>query len=505
MIARRWFRIGFTLLLLGAAGSAVATPAGSVFTYQGRLESGGIAANGSYDFNFNLYDVAAGGSPIAAAQNLPAVAVNDGLFTVTLDFGPGIFDGNARWLDIQVRAAGGGTYALLVPRQPVTPAPFSLFAMSGAGGASQWLNSTYGINYSAGNVGIGATADAFAKLRVDMGTAGGNAAWISSNNASYATLSLGNLAAGGFGIYDDKSARHYISGNIGLGTTSPVTRLHSVATDFDAIRGECTPQLAVSGYNTGLYGIGHDGPGGVAAGVVGTGESWVGVVGRATTGRGVDGSASGAGGFGVVGGNAASGAYGILGTGTEGIRGVAVNAAHYAGNFTNTAAGGVSLHAAAPANGVAFKADGLAQIKTLQILGGADLAERFRSADPVEPGTVMAIDPSEPGRLRTATEAYCHTVAGVVSGANGLSAGVELSREGTRDGTIAVALTGRVWVKSDATRAAIHPGDLLTTADRPGYAMAATDRDRAPGAILGKAMTSLERGTGLVLVLVSLQ
>jgi hypothetical protein len=62
-----------------------------------------------------------------------------------------------------------------------------------------------------------------------------------------------------------------------------------------------------------------------------------------------------------------------------------------------------------------------------------------------------------------------------------------------------------VWVRCDATHGAIHPGDLLTTSDRAGYAMPASDHERATGAILGKAMTSLERGTGLVLVLVSLQ
>jgi hypothetical protein len=513
MVARRWIGMGLFLVALGCAGSAGATPAGNSFTYQGRLESGGIAANGSYDFIFDLYDVASGGSPIAAAQNLPGVAVNDGLFTVALDFGAGMFDGNARWLEIQVRAAGGGTYALLAPRQPVTPAPFSLFAMSGAGGSSQWLNSTYGIDYSAGNVGIGAAANGAAKLRVDMGTAAGNAAWVTSNNASYATLSIGNSAPGGYCIFDDKPLdKHYFAGSIGLGTLSPATRLHSVVANYDAIRGEVTPQSAVTGYNTGLYGIGHDGPGGVSAGVVGTAESWVGVVGRATTGRGVDGSASNSAGFGVVGGNSVSGDYGILGTSTEGIRGIAVNATHYAGNFTNTATGGISLHATAPVNGIAFKADGPAQVKTLQILGGADLAEPFdltpdASGEAPDPGMVVSIDPAHPGLLCLSNRPYDSRVAGVISGANGLEPGVVLESEGQphADGAHPVAMSGRVWCWVDATLGAVRPGDLLTTSGTPGLAMRAADRDRAPGAILGKAMTPLASGRGLVLVLVSLQ
>jgi len=49
------------------------------------------------------------------------------------------------------------------------------------------------------------------------------------------------------------------------------------------------------------------------------------------------------------------------------------------------------------------------------------------------------------------------------------------------------------------------PGDLLTTSDTPGHAMRATDRTRAYGATIGKAMSSLKDGRGLVLVLVSLQ
>jgi hypothetical protein len=49
----------------------------------------------------------------------------------------------------------------------------------------------------------------------------------------------------------------------------------------------------------------------------------------------------------------------------------------------------------------------------------------------------------------------------------------------------------------------IHPGDLLTTSDMPGYAMKATDPKI--GTILGKAMGTLESGTGVIEVLVTLQ
>ena len=74
-----------------------------------------------------------------------------------------------------------------------------------------------------------------------------------------------------------------------------------------------------------------------------------------------------------------------------------------------------------------------------------------------------------------------------------------------RLGEMPVALAGRVYVLADASEGAIEPGDLLTTSALPGHAMKATDLTAAQGAILGKAMTSLEEGTGLVLVLVTLQ
>jgi hypothetical protein len=60
-------------------------------------------------------------------------------------------------------------------------------------------------------------------------------------------------------------------------------------------------------------------------------------------------------------------------------------------------------------------------------------------------------------------------------------------------------------VQADASNGAIEPGDLLTTSTLPGHAMKVIDPARAQGAIIGKAMTALAAGKGMVLVLVSLQ
>jgi hypothetical protein len=81
-----------------------------------------------------------------------------------------------------------------------------------------------------------------------------------------------------------------------------------------------------------------------------------------------------------------------------------------------------------------------------------------------------------------------------------------MGQQGTKaDGKHPVALTGRVYCQADASNGAIQPGDLLTTSDTPGHAMKVTDHQRAQGAVIGKAMTALADGKGLVLVLVSLQ
>ncbi|MEP7337364.1 MAG: hypothetical protein ABI977_06430 [Acidobacteriota bacterium] len=158
----------------------------------------------------------------------------------------------------------------------------------------------------------------------------------------------------------------------------------------------------------------------------------------------------------------------------------------------------------------------LVSVKALQITGGADFAENFdvntkkqagkQSLPEVQPGMVVAIDPANPGKLSVSRRAYDHRVAGIISGAGGVKPGMTMGQEQTlADGKHPVALSGRVYAWVDATRGAIRPGDLLTTSATPGHAMKASNAAKAQGAIIGKAMTGLKSGKGLVLVLVTLQ
>lgn len=154
---------------------------------------------------------------------------------------------------------------------------------------------------------------------------------------------------------------------------------------------------------------------------------------------------------------------------------------------------------------------GVVTAKSLQLIGGSDLAEPYKIAASADvqplPGMVVAIDPGQTGQMRVSTQAYDTTVGGIISGAGGVHPGITLRQTGTvADGTLPIACTGRVWCWCDAgDGGAIAPGDLLTTSDSPGHAMRVRDYDRARGAIIGKAMSPLKSGKGLVLVLVTLQ
>jgi hypothetical protein len=102
---------------------------GTAFMYQGQLNNGGTPANGNYDFDFAAYDAVTNGDQISISVTNNNVAVNNGLFTTTIDFGAGVFGGTNIWLGIGV-STDGTHFTPLWPRQPVLPVPYAIFANS---------------------------------------------------------------------------------------------------------------------------------------------------------------------------------------------------------------------------------------------------------------------------------------------------------------------------------------------------------------------------------------
>ena len=130
------------------------------FTYQGELRVSGLPANGDYDFEFELYDDSTGGDQIGASFAVDDVTVDEGVFSVELDFGYESFDGTQLWLEVGVRNGDqSGGYTGLLPRQKITAAPYSLHAETVAANAiagAEIANNTVTAADIAGNA-IGAS------------------------------------------------------------------------------------------------------------------------------------------------------------------------------------------------------------------------------------------------------------------------------------------------------------------------------------------------------------
>ena len=507
----------------------------TTFTYQGQLNDNGSPANGNFDMQFKLYDAAAAGNQIGSTLTQPSVQATNGAFTAQLDFGAVAFPGGTRFLEVSVRKAGSAGAYMVQPRTQITSSPYAIRALSAASADASAAGTI-----SATSIATGADTPHSLPLHVN-GTSwfqGDTTPLPSTVGEGVAVGYSSSLDAGYVFAYDytagapknlflnSPGGNVSFGGNVGIGTTTPASLLHisggTLGAPFEGLTidqgvgrvGTHLPDLSGSmlavrsldestfPFRTDTYflvnsagrvGIGTSSPDhrlAISGGPKWTNAGWTGsleldnaaAIGWKT--------------------NTAGNRFGIGQT----------NGGLY---FFHTANNPGST--GSPANyDLIIKDNGHASVNVLEIQGGADLAEKFDVGGAhtsaatelvdLQPGLVVSIDPQHPGKLVISDRAYDRRVAGVISGAGGVAPGMIMGQAGSvASGQQAVALNGRVYCWADASGGPIRPGDLLTTSDIPGHAMRVANYAKAHGAIIGKAMSGLNSGRGLVLALVTLQ
>lgn len=124
-----YFKIIVLSMTMAFTFAAISFGQSTEFTYQGRLLDSNLPPTANYDFEFTLWNSLANGTQQGPTQTVSGVAVANGIFTVRLNFGAQ-FDGSARFLQISMRAAGGGVYTTLAPRQSITSGPYAIRSLN---------------------------------------------------------------------------------------------------------------------------------------------------------------------------------------------------------------------------------------------------------------------------------------------------------------------------------------------------------------------------------------
>ena len=275
---------------MAAFGVSVSTS----WTYQGQLRRSGSAYTGTCNFQFSLWDAVASGTQIGSTLAINSVNVENGLFTVVLDFGDQ-FTGDARWLGTSVQCTGDGGFTPLDPRQPITAAPYALSLRPGAN-----IQGSLGAPNSL--------------LRLNNSGFGGSAL---EGNGFNGVIGRSNAGSGGYGVVgsaDGISAGVFGSNDNGKGVQGAgVTGVYgnTSAPSGSGVHGDVNGANAVgvAGSNPSgdaIKGTGFTGVHGVSNSATGS----LGVLGQASgpNSAGVSGSASGTNSAGVFGSNSTSAA-----------------------------------------------------------------------------------------------------------------------------------------------------------------------------------------------------
>jgi hypothetical protein len=471
------------MLLIAASGVLIASPTsasaedsptytGATLPYSGRLSlaSGGVVADGSYDFALSLYGAHTGGEALWS-ETQEGVAVRAGVFNLSLgNLNPipvTALDGTERWLEIAVRGPGETSFSTLQPRQQLS----SVQASTPAGTTS----------LSCAHNHFGETWKGTGWYGLEVETTGGNL-----EGAVY-----GRTDSLGFGLYGEA-----------VGASSNNAGVYGTSNSSIGYGG----QFNNSSGGTSLYAENSSGGDALHTLNNSSGDSIYAV-------NNGSGNAIHAVGHGAGNTNAA--------LRVENANGVAAYLTSNTGNptleidKTNPGGAAIDLQLFNPGNeDPAMFIKGYDQNVTLQFListlgivmahgyitMASDMAEMLLAEDGLEAGDVLAIGAD--GKLMLTTAPYQTSVAGIYSTNPGFTGGHPL--EGETPGKIPLAVVGVVPVKVSAENGAIQPGDLLVSSSTPGYAMRAGDNP-PQGTVIGKALEALEEGLGVIQVLATLQ
>jgi hypothetical protein len=421
--------------------------------------------------------------------------------------------------------------------------------------SAQWTPNGTNVYYNGGNVGIGNSGPS-SRLQV----LGGDISLGSDDGANNPTLNNGktlrfrNHFLSGLGAYRDvagifggfeengSASRGYLSfltdssdqlservritsaGNVGIGTTTPANRLHVVAAyDGDGVRlvgstsGPIDPAFSLYDGATARGSLGLAEVATAFSGSASAGD----IVLRADTGKLHLQTGTGAASLTISSGNIGIGTttpgYKLEVNGEINATGLRINGTPIStgGSSQWSGTGSISYNGGNVGIGTTtpgYKLDVAGNINSSATITGnnivakyQDVAEWVPSSEQVSAGTVVVLDSTKSNQVVSSSEAYDTRVAGVVSE----QPGIALGESGA--GKVLVATTGRVLVKVDASRGPIHIGDLLVTSEVPGAAMKSETisvggvQIHRPGTLIGKALEPLEKGSGKILVLLSLQ
>lgn len=423
---------------LNAPAGPNAGPISTAITYQGQLKKSGTPYTGSCNLLFALYDEAFTGALLVG----PMAGTPDPVAVTNGLFSVQIDFGSAFTGDdrwLEIQVKCSGDAA------------FTLM------GARQHLTAApYALGLRPG---------------ASMTTSLGSDAFSVTNIGSGDAISGYNFGAGRgvFGSSTSSAGVYGVSGTVGV--------LGSAPTGVRGVSG--LPSGITPSYDRGMWGDSTSG-----YGVAGTSDTNSGVFGDSSSGTGVQ--AHSTNGIGLV--ARSENGVGLEARSTYGnpleVYGFdGANRRFYVDNLGNVRADG-------SISGASFS------------IGSADVAERLNPSEPLQPGEVVELDPTQPDHYRLARTPNSTLVAGVIS----TNPGVIMNNTDLpgSDQLPPLALAGKVPVKVSAENGSIQIGDLLVSSATPGSAMKAGPNPAA-GTVIGKAVQALESGQGTILMLVMLR